>query len=152
MIYVFFAVGAIPTGALLWAIMSLFMHRKRVLKHELLAMLGAFMMFPILILYIGLMEVGFRWLVTLPGVVFGAVFLAGAAIFVRAEVHKARDRGIPPWGCPECGYDRRGIGGLCPECGSTKSPDRIAAEAPEISPTPGEVAASNTTGGPRSFS
>lgn len=149
MIYVFFAVGAIPTGALLWAIISLFYHRPRVLKQELLAILGAFMMYPILILYIGLMEVGVRWLVSLPGLVFGTVFLAGAAIFVRAEVHKARDRRIAPWGCPDCGYDRRGIDGPCPECGSRQPPDRLAVEDARFSPTPRQGSTSNTAEGSR---
>lgn len=152
MIYVFFAIGAIPTGALLWSIISLFYHRPHILKHELLAMLGAFMMFPILILYIGLMEIGVRWLVTLPGMVFGAVFLAGAAIFIRAEVHKARDRRIPPWGCPQCGYDRRGIDGPCPECGSVQPPDQPSLPDLHAAPTPGASGASKPVEAPRATS
>ncbi|MBX3401797.1 MAG: hypothetical protein KF699_00135 [Phycisphaeraceae bacterium] len=124
MIYVFFAIGAIPVGALLWSIVSLCWHRPRLLKQELLSMLGAFLMFPILILYIGLMEMGVRSLVSLPGLVFGAVFVTGVTLFVRAEVLKARDRRIALWACGECGYDRRGINGPCPECGSAKPPER----------------------------
>lgn len=124
MIYVFFAIGAIPTLALLWALISLFHHRPRILKQELLAVLGASMMYPVLILYIGLMEIGVRWLVSLPGLVFGLVLMAGVTLFVRAEALKARDRRIAPWACGECGYDRRGINGPCPECGCARPPDK----------------------------
>lgn len=126
MIYVFFVILAVPTCALLWAIVRVAFHRRRVLRHGAFSILGALMMFPVVILYIGLMEIGVRWLTSLPGMVFGTVFLIGVSLFTWAEVHKAKDRRIPRWGCPTCGYDRRGIDGPCPECGGTHLPDRPA--------------------------
>lgn len=124
MILIFLAILAVPVCALLWAVISMAFHRRRVLKHGALSILGAFMMFPIVSLYIALMEIGARWLTSPLGMLFGCVVLAGAAIFTWAEVHKARDRRTPAWGCPTCGYDRRGIDGPCPECGSTEAPDQ----------------------------
>jgi len=109
---------ALPLVAILWAIAGLFLHRRNLRKQEFLSLLGALLMLPLGILYIGLMEMGAKWLVSLPGLGFGSVFLAGLAIFVRAEILKQRDRARPRWACQECGYDRRGIEGPCPECGS----------------------------------
>lgn len=108
----------LPLAALLWAILGVFVHRRELRAQELLSVLGALLMFPLGILFIGVLEVGPGWLLSFPGVVFGSVFVTGAILFGRAEVLKRRDRGRPAWACQNCGYDRRGISGPCPECGA----------------------------------
>lgn len=109
---------ALPLVALMWAIASLLIHRRDLRTQELLSVLGAVFMFPLGILFIGVLEAGPGWLLSVPGVVFGSVFLIGAIVFTRSEVLKRRDRGRPKWACSNCGYDRRGITGQCPECGA----------------------------------
>lgn len=113
-------VMALPIIAMIWAISGIFVHRRDLRVQEFLSVLGALFMFPLGILFIGILEVGPGWLLSTPGVVFGSVFLTGVILFTRAEVLKRRDRGRPPWACSTCGYDLRGIEGPCPECGMAR--------------------------------
>jgi len=122
MLYLTLAVLAIPLLAMLWAIVSIVRDRARLRKYHFLSLLGGFLMFPIGITYLGVVEIGTDWLTTLPGVVFGTILCIGLAVFARAELLRHRNRPLPKWACPDCGYDRRGLEGRCPECGALEPP------------------------------
>ena len=130
MFYLTLAVLAIPLVVMLWAVVCIVRDRARLRKYHFQSLLGGFLMFPIGILYIGVVEVGADSLSSLPGVVFGTVLFIGIATFALAEVRKYRDRPLPKWACQNCGYDRRGLDGPCPECGSFTLPEQPGNAAP----------------------
>lgn len=53
---------------------------------------------------------------------FLSVMLVGVA-FMLGWAHHRSPAARPPWACPECGYDRRGLaaGSPCPECGNVRA-------------------------------
>lgn len=122
MLYLSLAVLAVPLIAMLWAIVCIVRDRARLRKYHFLSLFGGFLLLPIGITYLGMVEIGLDWLTTLPGVVFATVLLIGLVVFARAEVLRHRDRPFPTWACQNCGYDRRGIEGACPECGTGPTP------------------------------
>jgi len=73
------------------------------------------------------------WLPSLP--IFGSsrldlplwiptIFFAGMLVFVRTRHHSRRKLGL----CVKCGYDLRGSGERCPECGTTLASSDVLQE------------------------
>lgn len=129
MIYITLPVICLPLIALMWAIAGLFIHRRDVRSQEYLSLLGAFLTLPLSVVFIGALEYGWRWLLTPTALILELIVGAGIVLFIRAEVLKSRDRRKPVWACTDCGYDRRGVSGPCPECGSPERPGQSAPRA-----------------------